>query len=580
MRALQKIALGSTFFFASLLVATQSNAQIKAAFSPNKSTVSCSTEPISFSDNSTGNPTSWKWNFGDQSTSESANPSHQYSKPGRYTVSLVVKDALQQSDEFTSTVVVLGPTVRYTKTFDSACSTINIKFSSKATGLGPLTYSWDFGDGKASSSISSNVTHSYKGASSYFVNLTVKDTSGCTAKASETLGFGCVTPVPPTTPGAMVASRECTDQFGWTNYYADNNTPADTKDDVLLLSIRKNGNNIGKIGDGTFSVKVAATEKAGSSGAILLNTPSISNPSGYYVMNRYWVVQPTTQPTSPVGVRFYFNNQDMADINGSYPTHDAEFQQLIFYKTKDGNPDPSTSLSGVTDLTSIFPGSEPDETHWTYNYIGAGSYAAEFNVTNLSGGGSGGVTQNNETLPVKLVSFTGKPEGGGVKLNWTVSSEIGLDRYDVEASEDGRTFFGIGKVKARGSLTSKSNYSFNDDKVNAAKAKFYKLVMVDKDGRTSSSEVIKIALSDVGTTLSVYPVPANNYLTIVPKNIVNKAFTAEVYNSLGLKVWHLNKTTSGGSIQVNTSNLPNGRYKTIIFTNSEKIGEANFVILR
>ncbi|MCW3081866.1 PKD domain-containing protein [Segetibacter sp.] len=580
MRALQKIALGICLFFSMLLLATKSTAQIKAAFTANKNTFSCSTERVYFSDNSTGSPTSWLWNFGDQSVSETASPNHQYTKPGRYTVSLIVKNVLQQADTAVTTVVVLGPTVQYTKTIDTTCSTVNIKFSSKATGLGPLTYSWDFGDGKTSTSLNSSVTHAYKGASNYLVSLVVKDTSGCSAKAGEALAFGCVAPVLSSAPNTLTASRECTDQFGWTNYYADNNTPANIKDDILLLSLRKNGNNIGKVADGTFQVKVAATEKAGTSQAILLNAPAISNPSGYYVMNRYWAVNPTTQPTSAVGVRFYFNNQDVADINGSYPSHDAEFQQLIFYKTKDGNPDPSTSLKGVTDINSIFPGSDADENNWTYTYIGAGSHAAEFTVTNLSGGGGGGITQNNQALPVKLISFTGKPESGGVKLNWTVASEVSLERYDVEASEDGKTFTPIGNVKARGSLTITSNYNFNDQKVKAKKVRYYKLVMVDKDGKKSSSEVIKIALADIGYGVSVYPVPANNYLTIVPKNIINKAVTAEVYNSLGLKVLHINKTASANTIQLNTSSLPNGRYRTIIFTNNEKIGEANFIIVR
>ena len=49
---------------------------------------------VQFTDKSTGSPTTWKWNFGDGSTSTEQNPTHKYSKAGKYTVSLTVKNKL------------------------------------------------------------------------------------------------------------------------------------------------------------------------------------------------------------------------------------------------------------------------------------------------------------------------------------------------------------------------------------------------------------------------------------------------------------------------------------------------------
>jgi PKD repeat protein len=45
---------------------------------------------VSFTDRSTGSLTNWSWDFGDGTTSFSRNPSHVYSKPGTYSVSLTV----------------------------------------------------------------------------------------------------------------------------------------------------------------------------------------------------------------------------------------------------------------------------------------------------------------------------------------------------------------------------------------------------------------------------------------------------------------------------------------------------------
>ncbi len=48
---------------------------------------------VQFTDKSTNSPTSWKWNFGDGTYSTSKNPSHTYSKAGKYTVYLTAKNA-------------------------------------------------------------------------------------------------------------------------------------------------------------------------------------------------------------------------------------------------------------------------------------------------------------------------------------------------------------------------------------------------------------------------------------------------------------------------------------------------------
>ncbi len=48
---------------------------------------------VKFTDTSTNSPTSWSWDFGDGSTSTEQNPTHVYSKPGIYTVSLTATNA-------------------------------------------------------------------------------------------------------------------------------------------------------------------------------------------------------------------------------------------------------------------------------------------------------------------------------------------------------------------------------------------------------------------------------------------------------------------------------------------------------
>jgi PKD repeat protein len=57
---------------------------------------------INFIDNSIGSPTSWSWDFGDNSTSIIQNPIHTYATEGKYTVNLTVK-----RDTYTDTKTII-----------------------------------------------------------------------------------------------------------------------------------------------------------------------------------------------------------------------------------------------------------------------------------------------------------------------------------------------------------------------------------------------------------------------------------------------------------------------------------------
>ncbi len=50
---------------------------------------------VTFTDTSSGTPTSWNWSFGDGTpNSTTRNPVHTYSKAGKYTVSLTATNAI------------------------------------------------------------------------------------------------------------------------------------------------------------------------------------------------------------------------------------------------------------------------------------------------------------------------------------------------------------------------------------------------------------------------------------------------------------------------------------------------------
>ncbi len=70
---------------------------------------------VSFTDNSTGIPTSWDWDFGDGNNSTQQNPTHSYTAPGVYTVTLTATNA---QGSCTTTLII-------TVTASTGCDTLN-----------------------------------------------------------------------------------------------------------------------------------------------------------------------------------------------------------------------------------------------------------------------------------------------------------------------------------------------------------------------------------------------------------------------------------------------------------------------
>ena len=65
---------------------------------------------VTFSDRSTGAPTSWSWDFGDVASSAAQNPSHTYAAAGTYTARLTATNAGGQSSASTTITVTAAPT--------------------------------------------------------------------------------------------------------------------------------------------------------------------------------------------------------------------------------------------------------------------------------------------------------------------------------------------------------------------------------------------------------------------------------------------------------------------------------------
>ncbi|MFN0275026.1 MAG: PKD domain-containing protein [Chitinophagales bacterium] len=102
-----------------------------------------------------------------------------FDTPGTYYVYLFIEDDAGCEDFATVEVTVYDwPEPSFTSTASISCATpLNINFTNTSTGVLPLTYLWDFGDG--ATSVGTSPSHNYTSYGSYDVSLTVTDNNGC-----------------------------------------------------------------------------------------------------------------------------------------------------------------------------------------------------------------------------------------------------------------------------------------------------------------------------------------------------------------------------------------------------------------
>jgi PKD repeat protein len=131
----------------------------------------------------------YNWNFGDGFTSGSRNTTHTYLAPGTYTVTLTITDTAGCEGAFFRPVTVNPPPVSHFSTTTDNCQGQPVAFANQSTSPTGFinNWIWDFGDGNTQTVTfpsNPNVSHSYSGAGTYSVTLTVSNSEGCTHSES------------------------------------------------------------------------------------------------------------------------------------------------------------------------------------------------------------------------------------------------------------------------------------------------------------------------------------------------------------------------------------------------------------
>ncbi|MAB78609.1 MAG: cell surface protein, partial [Planctomycetes bacterium] len=327
---------------------------------------------VSFSDTSVGAVTGWAWNFGDRATSNLANPSHTYSTPGTYSVSLSTSGpggvhSITKADYVV--IDVPAPVAEFSAAPTGGLAPLSVQFTGLSTG-DVTSHVWAFGDGSASTQQSPN--HVYSNPGIYTVTLDISGAHG-TDGITKTDYITVLTPA----PVAAFTGTPLTGVSPLTVAFTDTSTGSVTSwawnfGDGGTSSMQSPGHTY--VAPGTYTLILIATGPGGSDSQVESNYVVVGVPAP--------VVDFTGTPLTGVApLAVNFTDQSTGSVTGH-----------------------SWSFGDTMNSTAQSPG---------HVYSDPGTYTVSLMVNGP--GGLDDITKTNHVTvlePPPSASFTGTPTAG------------------------------------------------------------------------------------------------------------------------------------------------------------------------
>lgn len=185
------------------------------------------------------------------------------------------------------------------------------------------------------------------------------------------------------------------------------------------------------------------------------------------------------------------------------------------------------------------------------------------------------VWQCSGVLPVTILDFTASKLNTSVLLKWYATFESNFKSFHIQRSSNGVNFYSIGTVEGK----NLANYSFVDGQLPKSDMAYYRLELVDADGKKDYSKTIAIRLNENITDALVYPNPSKGKITVSLPKAFDQSSRLVVTDMTGRQVIKLDIQGNQKTIELDASKLAGGRYIISIISNGGILHQT-FVVAR
>ena len=198
----------------------------------------------------------------------------------------------------------------------------------------------------------------------------------------------------------------------------------------------------------------------------------------------------------------------------------------------------------------------------SYNTVLNGTYNMVLEYYDNGGYDRVSFAMTSTTLPVTLVSWSVSAVAADqARLSWQATNAVNFDHYVVQRSTDGQSFQDIHTTSAgEGTGGNIKDYSYTDTYAYNGDL-YYRLMMVDQDGRTEYSKILVQSLSHA-QSVKIFPTVVDNDLSVeVGQSISGVRF--ELYDMTGARIQTKDWSVLEGRQQLNIKSrghLPAGAY--------------------
>ncbi len=180
-------------------------------------------------------------------------------------------------------------------------------------------------------------------------------------------------------------------------------------------------------------------------------------------------------------------------------------------------------------------------------------------------------------LPAEWLSFTVKHRGSHNQLNWSTATEVNTHYFEIEKAINNTSYFeSIGKISAAGNVNSIQNYETPDYDIEVSGTYYYRLKLVDLDGKISFSDIVSVRIKNESQIVfELYPNPSSD--------VVNFDLDIKNREKVNVSIWDISgKLIDANAISkeletgTHTESFSVSRIPEGVYTLKINIGKQNY----